>query len=71
MTLPALYSRHAREVAAIIRAALRKHGGNVSHAAADLDTPRTTLLRLIESHGLGGEMARKQGRPPKDEQDHG
>ena len=64
MTLPSLYSKHAREIAALLRATLRAHGGNTARTAATLDVPRTTLLRLIERLGLTDEMAGKEGRPP-------
>lgn len=64
VTLPALYAKHSREIAALVRAALRDHGGNTSHAAKALNVPRTTLLRLIGRLGLADEMASKEGRPP-------
>ncbi len=35
-----------------IAAALARHGGNVTHAAADLGITRTSLYRRMEKHGL-------------------
>jgi DNA-binding NtrC family response regulator len=35
-----------------IAAALSRHGGNVTHAAADLGITRTSLYRRMEKHGL-------------------
>jgi DNA-binding NtrC family response regulator len=35
-----------------IAAALERHGGNVTHAAADLGITRTSLYRRMEKHGL-------------------
>lgn len=37
---------------ALIRKALSKHGGNVSHAAKDLGLTRTSLYRRLEKYGL-------------------
>jgi DNA-binding NtrC family response regulator len=36
-----------------IEQALARHGGNVTHAAADLGITRTSLYRRMEKHGLG------------------
>ncbi len=36
----------------VIRAALEKHGGNVSRAARELGITRTSLYRRLEKHGL-------------------
>ncbi|MEJ2284585.1 MAG: sigma-54 dependent transcriptional regulator [Desulfobacterales bacterium] len=36
----------------VIRKALKKHGGNVSHAAKDLGLTRTSLYRRMEKYGL-------------------
>lgn len=69
MTLPQLHAKHAREVAALVRAALREHDGNTSRAAEALDVPRTTLLRLIERHGLSDEVSGRNGRPPKEKEE--
>ena len=37
---------------AVIRKALKKHAGNVSHAARDLGLTRTSLYRRMEKYGL-------------------
>jgi len=37
---------------AVIRKALKKHAGNVSHAAKDLGLTRTSLYRRMEKYGL-------------------
>jgi two-component system response regulator HydG len=37
---------------AVIRKALKKHEGNVSHAAKDLGLTRTSLYRRMEKYGL-------------------
>lgn len=66
MTLPALYAKHERELAALIRATLRDNAGNVLRAAEALDVSRTTLVGLIEAHGLGSETSGKMGRPKED-----
>ena len=66
MTLRALYAKHAREIGATVRAALREHAGNTSHAAKALGIPRTSLLRLIERHDLSAETSGKEGRPRLD-----
>lgn len=63
MTLPSLYAKHTREVTALVRATLRARSGNVKQAAADLDVSRTTLIGIIEAHGLEGETSGKMGRP--------
>ena len=36
----------------VIRKALKKHAGNVSHAARDLGLTRTSLYRRMEKYGL-------------------
>jgi DNA-binding NtrC family response regulator len=36
----------------VIRRALEKHGGNISHAAGDLGITRASLYRRMEKHGL-------------------
>jgi transcriptional regulator of acetoin/glycerol metabolism len=36
----------------IIRKALDRHGGNVSHAAEALGISRSALYRRLEKHGL-------------------
>ncbi|MGD9312143.1 MAG: helix-turn-helix domain-containing protein, partial [Desulfobacterales bacterium] len=37
---------------AVIRKALKKHAGNVSHAAKELGLTRTSLYRRMEKYGL-------------------
>ncbi len=37
---------------AVIRKALKKHAGNVSHAARELGLTRTSLYRRMEKYGL-------------------
>ncbi|MDH5468631.1 MAG: sigma-54-dependent Fis family transcriptional regulator, partial [Candidatus Aminicenantes bacterium] len=37
---------------ALIRKALSKHGGNISHAARELGLTRTALYRRLEKYGL-------------------
>ena len=37
---------------AVIRKALKKHGGNVTHAAKELGLTRTSLYRRMEKYGL-------------------
>ncbi|MGD8493538.1 MAG: helix-turn-helix domain-containing protein, partial [Desulfobacterales bacterium] len=37
---------------AVIRKALKKHTGNVSHAARELGLTRTSLYRRMEKYGL-------------------
>jgi transcriptional regulator with PAS, ATPase and Fis domain len=36
----------------VIRKALKKHAGNISHAAKDLGLTRTSLYRRMEKYGL-------------------
>jgi transcriptional regulator of acetoin/glycerol metabolism len=36
----------------VIRKALKKHAGNVSHAARNLGLTRTSLYRRMEKYGL-------------------
>jgi DNA-binding NtrC family response regulator len=71
-TIPSLEAQHDRRVAELIRLRLREHAGNTSRAAAALGVPRTTLLRLIEKHGLQAETSSREGRPPaeKKEDEH-
>ncbi|WP_040848353.1 helix-turn-helix domain-containing protein, partial [Nitrospirillum viridazoti] len=38
--------------AQVIRRALDKHQGNISHAANELGITRTSLYRRMEKHGL-------------------
>lgn len=42
----------ARSEKAIVAAALRRHGFNVSHAARELGLTRATLYRRMARHGL-------------------
>ena len=42
----------ARSEKAIVEAALRRHGFNVSHAAQELGVTRATLYRRMARHGL-------------------
>ena len=62
-----MIGRYHAEVAAarraILLAALRKHGGNRTHAAAYLGLQRTYLLRLLREFGLAQEVpAPQRGR---------
>jgi len=36
----------------VIRRAISKHGGNISHAAKELGLTRTSLYRRLEKYGL-------------------
>jgi transcriptional regulator of acetoin/glycerol metabolism len=36
----------------VVRKALKKHEGNISHAARELGITRTSLYRRMEKHGL-------------------
>ena len=36
----------------VVRKALKKHGGNISHAARELGITRTSLYRRMEKYGL-------------------
>jgi DNA-binding NtrC family response regulator len=46
-------SYHLEEVEkAVVRKALKKHEGNISHAARELGITRTSLYRRMEKHGL-------------------
>ena len=42
----------ARSEKALVEAALRRHGFNVSHAAHELGVTRATLYRRMARHGL-------------------
>jgi transcriptional regulator of acetoin/glycerol metabolism len=46
-------SYHLEEVEkTVVRRALKKHGGNISHAARELGITRTSLYRRMEKYGL-------------------
>ena len=46
-------SYHLEEVEkAVVRKALKKHDGNISHAARELGITRTSLYRRLEKYGL-------------------
>jgi transcriptional regulator with GAF, ATPase, and Fis domain len=68
VTIPRIRSRHRREEGRLILAALERNGWNVGATARELGVPDTGLRAMIESHGLGDEVAkhgRGAGRPRK------
>jgi hypothetical protein len=57
----------------VVRAAVARHGWNLSHAGADLGVDASGMSRLVRYVGLGTELAAakarglaRQGRPPKE-----
>jgi len=56
---PEIQRRHLDETNALIAAAIRETGGNISATARLLQVQRKTILRRVDDHGLNVQRRQK------------